>query len=330
MKKILVLGGGGFIGRHLIGSLNVDAEVEIVCFDKHIHEEYPGVKYIHEDVRNFDMSKLIKSCDIVIDLIAYANPGLYVSDPLNTFHICFTENLKIVELCVKYNKRLIQFSTCEVYGDHGLTEEPWSEYSTKFITGPTHEIRWIYSNAKQTLERIIYAYGVNGKLNYTIIRPFNFIGHDIDFLPSTQPGCPRVFSHFLDAILNTGDINLVDGGNQRRAYTYIDDAINCIIKIINRPKSCNNKIFNIGSPNNETSIKDLADLMIKTALDNDWITKRPRIVTTTGVSFYGKGYADITRRIPCIDNVTNAVKWTPTTSLTDTIYNSMAPWFNDR
>lgn len=326
--KILILGGSGFIGRNLVGSL-ANTEHIVVSLDSVPNTPQDNVTYIQTDIRNTDMNELVSASDLVIDLIAYANPSLYVSDPLNTFNICFTENLKIVELCTKYKKRLIQFSTSEVYGDHGDKSTAWNEHETTFITGPTHEIRWIYSSAKQTLERLIYAYGTQRELKYTIIRPFNFLGHDIDYLPSAQPGCPRVFSHFLDAILNNGTIKLVNGGAQKRAYTYIDDAIECIIKIINKPTACENKIFNIGSPNNETSIANLAELMIETAIANEWISDKTMIESTTGDKFYGKGYADITRRVPCIDSVCNAVDWMPTTTLKDTILYSMKPWFND-
>lgn len=325
--RILILGGSGFIGRNLVNQLSRTDHI-ITSLDSVKEELHENVRYIQADVRDIDTSDLVSQTDLVIDLIAYANPGLYVSDPLNTFHICFTENLKIVELCVKHKKKLIQFSTCEVYGDHGNSSEAWNEQQTKFITGPTHEIRWIYSNAKQTLERLIHAYGTLHSLEYTIIRPFNFIGHDIDFLPSEQPGCPRVFSHFLDAIIHCGTMRLVDGGNQKRAYTYIDDAIECIVKIIENPAASKSKIFNIGTPSNETSITNLAKLMIDTAIQNEWISRAPDIISTPGEEFYGKGYADITRRIPCIDSVCDAVNWKPTTTLSDTILFSMKPWFN--
>jgi nucleoside-diphosphate-sugar epimerase len=326
--NILILGGSGFIGRNLVKSLT-NTKHNIVSLDSVSEPPRNNITYIQADIRDLDMSELVSENDLVIDLIAYANPSLYVSDPLSTFNICFTENLKIVELCAKYKKRLIQFSTSEVYGDHGDESTAWNEHDTTFITGPTHEIRWIYSSAKQTLERLIYAYGLKQSLEYTIIRPFNFIGHDIDYLPSSQPGCPRVFSHFLDAILNGGIIKLVNGGEQRRAYTYIDDAIECIVKIINNPTVCKNKIFNIGSPNNETTIANLAHLMINTALENEWIEDKPTIESTTGTKFYGKGYADITRRVPCIKSICDVVDWNPTTTLENTILYSMKPWFGD-
>ena len=97
---------------------------------------------------------------------ALANPGLYVKIPLEVFRLNFTENLKIAECCVKHNKRLIQFSTCEVYGKTVVSalngqinnpEDPsyatFSEDESQFILGPVNKHRWIYASAKQLLER---------------------------------------------------------------------------------------------------------------------------------------------------------------------------------
>lgn len=326
--KILLLGGGGFIGRNIARKLS---NIHDICIFDLCTKSARNIdcKKICGDVRkSFSRVKnLIKEYDLIIDLIAYANPKLYVDKPLETFHTCFTENLKIVEHCARYQKKLIQFSTCEVYGNHGDACTGWVEDETVFCSGPIHEHRWIYANAKQTLERLVDIYAKFENLEYTIIRPFNFVGHDIDFLPSKEGGCPRVFSHFLDSILGSGNIKLVNGGKQKRSYTYIKDAIDCIEKIIDNPGSSRNQIFNIGSPQNETSIKQMADLMINIALDQHWIKWPPAINVVSGQDFYGKGYADIDRRVPNIDKAERLLGWRPSTSLRDTLLYSMQPWF---
>ena len=325
--KILLLGGNGFIGRHLAYNLCADHDVTVFDIDtSRLNRKYTGKK-ITGDIRVYDAEPMIEECDLVVDLIAYANPKLYVDHPIDTFDICFTENLKIVKQCVKHRKKIIQFSTSEVYGDHGSFFEPWREDSTNFITGPINEHRWIYANGKQTLERLIHIYGQFHDLKYTIIRPFNFIGHDIDYMPSEQQGCPRVFSHFVDSIRGNGDMKLVNGGLQRRAYTYIDDAIECVRLIIDNPQKSDNHIFNIGSPENETTIKNLSDMMITIARDENWIKTAPKVYTVTGKDFYGPGYADITRRIPDITKAISLLGWKPSTDLRTTLYKSMLPWF---
>tara|TARA_Y100000361_G_scaffold9552_2_gene7691 strand:- start:2465 stop:3433 length:969 start_codon:yes stop_codon:yes gene_type:complete len=319
--KILVLGGSGFIGRNLVNSIRDDFDVTILD-----SEDTDFEKKIIKDVRGVDFDSLVKSFDLVIDLIALANPKLYLDKPFETFEICFMENYRVAQACSNQKKRLIQFSTSEIYGDHGFSQSNWSEDDTSFITGPIRESRWIYSTSKQMLERLLFSMGENG-MNYTVIRPFNFIGHDIDYLPSIKSGCPRVFCHFLDAIKFNKRIKLVNGGEQMRAYTFIDDAIDCIIRIINNPDLCCRQIFNIGSPSNEVKIKDLAEKMCDIALDNKWVNEKPIIESVSGEEFYGQGYADISRRVPCIKKASNLLGWTPKTNLDQLLKQSMQPWF---
>ena len=135
----------------------------------------------------------MKGHDLVVDLVAVANPSLYLTHPLDVFHLNFTENLRIVEHCVKYSKLIVQFSTCEVYGrtvagvlgkDPAGMAFPFNEDTSPLIMGPVKNHRWIYACAKQLLERVLHAYGLEDGLNYTIIRPSNFIGPRIDYLPS--------------------------------------------------------------------------------------------------------------------------------------------------
>lgn len=328
MRNILLLGGGGFIGRHIARAICKNDIITI--YDKDISQQddsFTG-NVIKDDIQtpSVDISELINNNDIVIDLVAYANPKLYIDKPLETFNICFTENLKIAELCVKHNKRLIQFSTSEVYGNHGHRPESWKEDTTEFITGGIHEHRWVYANSKQLLERLIHIYGTTNNLNYTIIRPFNFIGHDIDYLPTHQPGCPRVFSHFLDSLIYNKPMSLVNGGQQKRAYTYINDAVDCIKRIINLPIETRQEVFNIGSPENETTIQGLGEIMIQIYNEN-WGEYNQSFLSPSGTEFYGEGYADISRRVPNVDKVIKMTGWEPRTNLRTTLLKSMAPWF---
>jgi len=229
--KILSLGAGGFIGAHLTDRLLSEGHkvVGVDLYDDKLTEllDHERLTFIKQDVRraNWDLQKLIRDSDLVIDLVAYANPGLYVKLPLEVFRLNFVENLRFVELCVQNKKRLIQFSTCEVYGRSVRTvmnkeferlEDPkyatFSEDTSEFILGPIEKHRWIYACGKQLLERVIHAYGLENRLDYTVIRPFNFIGPKIDYLLDETDGIPRVFSYFMDALMNGTQMKLVDGG----------------------------------------------------------------------------------------------------------------------
>jgi UDP-apiose/xylose synthase len=338
--RILNLGAGGFIGSHLTQRL-LDEGHTVTAVDLYSEKlteylEHPNLTFLGQDIRSKDwnLDEMIRDHDLIIDLIAYANPGLYIRMPLEVFRLNFTENLKIAEDCVRYDKRLIQFSTCEVYGRTVSSiptanlqdpEDPihatFSEDESELIMGPVSKHRWIYASAKQLLERVVHAYGLEHNFRYSIIRPFNFIGPKIDFLPSDDSaGIPRVFSYFIDACLTGSPMKLVNGGHQRRSYTYIEDAIECIYRIVQNPGGvCDREIFNIGSPFNETSIRGMAEMMrdIYKRKYFDPSIPLPEIVEVDGEEFYGKGYDDSDRRIPNITKARTLLNWEPKWTFAD-------------
>ena len=110
-------------------------------------------------------------------------------------------NLKVIKFVAKYKKRIIFPSTSEVYGM--TNDKQFKEYETKFTVGPTNKSRWIYSCSKQLLDRVIHAYGENNKLQYTIFRPFNWIGPRLDNLKKAQLGNGRVMIIFIEKLLNS-------------------------------------------------------------------------------------------------------------------------------
>ncbi|WP_447968906.1 bifunctional UDP-4-keto-pentose/UDP-xylose synthase [Nitrospira sp. M1] len=350
--KVLSLGGAGFIGSHLTERLLLENHSVVVVdyYDDKLLEllGHPGLTMLTQDIReeNWGLEKLVEDSDLVIDLIAYANPGLYVKMPLEVFDLNFTENLKIAKACRKLKKRLVQFSTCEVYGKTPASflnanlnnpSDPahaiFSEDSTNLILGPIGKHRWIYASAKQLLERVLHAYGLEDGFKYSIIRPFNFIGPKIDYLLSETDGIPRVFSYFMDALINGGQMKLVDGGHNQRCYTYIDDAIDAIYRIVENPNGiCDQEIFNIGSPHNETSIKDLAVLMKDIYANNFWQQESfdlPEIIEISSEEFYGKGYEDSDRRIPDITKARQLLSWEPKWDMVSTLKATMNYYVHD-
>jgi UDP-apiose/xylose synthase len=343
--KVLSLGAGGFIGSHLTERLLSEGH-EVLGVDTHADKlaacvGQPNFRFVQTDIgsRDFDMDAAVRDADLVIDLIAYANPGLYVKMPLEVFRLNFSENMRIAESCVRHGRRLIQFSSCEVYGKSvaGVAaaelkhpDDPrhatFAEDSSPMIMGPTTKHRWIYAAAKALLERVLHAYGLEERLDYTIIRPFNFIGPRIDYLPSQQEGIPRVFSYFMDALLTGGEMLLVDGGAQRRTYTHIDDAIDGIARIVARPEASRRQIFNLGAVGNEISIRGLAALMREIYAARFRLPGQPlaRLVEISGEQFYGVGYDDSDRRIPDITKARRLLDWEPRIGLHETIESVMA------
>ena len=348
--NILLLGAGGFIGVNLTERLLADGEHSVTAVDisdeklEHLLDTR-SLNYLHLDISNDEdkIGALVKESDVVVDLVAFANPALYVEDPVGVYDLNFTQNLKVVDQCRKHDKRLIQFSTCEVYGitaakAFGLSSKdnpcPFSEDESPLIMGPIKNHRWIYASAKQLLERVLHAYGHRDGFRYSIIRPFNFVGPRIDYLPSEAGGGnPRVFSHFMDALLyGNHPIRLVEGGMNYRAYTYIDDAVDCIVKIIEDKKNnCNGEIFNIGQPENELTIAELATKM-RDMFDEHFREEgdppRPEIVNVTAEEFYGEGYEDCDRRIADVSKAKRLLDWDAKHSVDEVIYKTMEYFVN--
>src|SRR4030043_536749 len=150
-------------------------------------------------------------------------------------------------------------------GDIAINKE-WIEYHIKkcdvaLPLGPIHKQRGIYSCSKQLLDRVIWAYGEAGRLQFSMIRPFNWIGPKLDDLYAAKEGSSRVVTQFILNLIQGEPIRLVDGGYQKRCFTYVEDGIDCLMDVIENPGGvADGQIFNIGNPANEASVKELAHM----------------------------------------------------------------------
>lgn len=326
--KILLLGAGGFVGSHLVEHLVQRADHQVVALDvtdEKLNGIDPGAFTFHR----VDISRepafvdvLIKEADLVVDLIAYANPSMYVSAPLEVFELNFMQNLEIAKSCVRHDKRLIQYSSAEVYGkaDGGAL---CNEETSGSIYGPVDKSRWIYATGKLLLERVLHAYGQAGQLDYTIVRPFNFIGSRIDYLvPAHAVGGPRVFPHFMSALLTGGPIRLVNGGHVHRAFLHIDDANTAFQTLLDRHSAASRQIFNVGNPRNNTTIRELALLMMELYRELTGSAPASRIEDMNGEDFYGAGYEDGDRLPPDISKL-GALGWQPRHDLRSALRSAM-------
>ncbi|MDK9719378.1 MAG: bifunctional UDP-4-keto-pentose/UDP-xylose synthase, partial [Trichlorobacter sp.] len=222
---------------------------------------------------------------------------------------------------VKHKKRVIFPSTSEVYGMSPDAE--FDEENSPLVLGPIAKERWSYSCAKQMLDRVIYAYGNHENLKFTLFRPFNWIGPKLDSIHTAKEGSSRVLTQFLYNILAEEPILLVDGGNQRRSFTFIEDGIDALMKIIENKDGCaDGKIFNIGNPKNDLSVKELAEKlrdMVATFPLYKEKADKCKIVETSSDSFYGKGYQDMLTRVPSVKRAKECLGWEPTTTIDDAL-----------
>ncbi|HKJ08472.1 MAG TPA: bifunctional UDP-4-keto-pentose/UDP-xylose synthase [Gammaproteobacteria bacterium] len=318
--KILILGVNGFIGNSLTERILKDRDWEVYGMDMACDKlgESLGHDRFHFVEGDITINREwieyhVKKCDVVLPLVAIATPATYVQDPLRVFELDFEANLDIVRQCVHYGKRVLFPSTSEVYGM--CPDGQFDEEHSNLVLGPIHKQRWIYSCSKQLLDRVIYAYGQQHGLRFTLFRPFNWIGPKLDDVLEPKEGSSRVLTQFISNILHGKDILLVDGGAQRRSFTYIDDGIDALLRIIENQDNCaEGRIFNIGNPANDMSVKDLAETLVRLIREYPRWSERAdkvRLVTTESESYYGSGYQDIMTRVPSIENARRHLGWAP-------------------
>ncbi len=343
MRTACILGCGGFIGSHLAERLleegwrvrGVDlADAKIAHLRGH-----PGLEFHRLDVRDeARLAPLLAGCDAVLHLSSVCNPSLYNTQTLMTISSNFLQALPIVRACRERGLWLIHFSTCEVYGrtlagyapeGSPFREDPvnylLSEDRAPLIMGPVSRTRWCYAAAKQLLERVIEAEGRENGLRHTVVRPFNFIGPRMDYVPGIDgEGLPRVVACFFKALRDEAPLPLVDGGAARRTFVAISDATEAVSRMLARPEAAQGLLFNIGAPSNEATMRALAGLMIE-----EWsaLTGRPFPHGTRDVpssQFYGDGYEDCDRRVPDITRARERLGWEPRADLRETVRRTLA------
>lgn len=322
--RILIIGANGFIGSHLIETLLTETDCLIDALDL-MQDKLEHV--IHHPRLNFQIGDMTKQsdwimthmqkADVILPLAAVATPATYVQQPLRVFELDFEANLKIVRLCAQFKKHVIFPSTSEVYGM--ATDEQFDEETTLLVTGPIVMERWIYSSAKQLMDRVIYAMGKHEGLSYTLFRPFNWYGPRLDNILNNKPGGSRVLTQFIGNILRGEDIHLVDGGEQKRCFTYIKDGVSALLSIIkNKNQAAHNCIFNIGNPEENISIRKIAEITRDTIISSypnyAEQAKKTKLLTTTGEAYFGSGYQDVTLRVPAIHRAKTLLNWSPKVS----------------
>ena len=325
--RVLILGANGFIGNHLTERL-LQENYEVYGLD--ISSDaiarflgHPNFHFVEGDISIHSewIEYHIKKCDVVLPLVAIATPIEYTRNPLRVFELDFEENLKVVRDCVKYKKRIVFPSTSEVYGM--CDDKDFDEDHSRLIVGPINKQRWIYSVSKQLLDRIIWAYGVKEGLKFTLFRPFNWMGPRLDSLDAARIGSSRAITQLILNLVEGSPIQLVDGGAQKRCFTDIKDGIDALFRIIeNRDGKCDGQIINIGNPDNEASIKELAEMLLACfeahPLRNHFPPFAGFKMTESG-HYYGKGYQDVSHRRPSIRNAKRLLGWQPTVPMRQTV-----------
>lgn len=318
--RVLILGVNGFIGNALGERLLADGNFEIYGMDRNNDMlrrfmDHPDFNFIggditiHRETMRYEISK----ADVVLPLVAIATPIEYVRNPLRVFELDFEENLRVIRYCVEYGKRVVFPSTSEVYG---MCDDPeFDEDHSRLIVGPIRNQRWIYSASKQLLDRVIYAYGQQKRLRFTLFRPFNWIGPRLDRLDSARVGSSRAITQMIFNLVEGTPIQLIDGGLQKRCFTAVEDGIEGLYRIIvDKNGACDGAIMNLGNPEGELSIKELAEILVAAFEKHPLRDRFPPFAgycVIEGTAYYGKGYQDVLSRRPSIAKAERLLDWKP-------------------
>jgi len=318
-KSVCILGGGGYLGSHLIRALLEETEYKVRAVDKTFEKltlASPRLERVQASIQEPGLLESVTAAsEIIVSTTALCTPALYNKRPVEVIEANFLDLVPLVDLCTRQGRWLIHFSTSEVYGTY---PDRMNEDESPLLLGPVQKERWTYAAAKQLLERLIWAHGQHRGLAFTIVRPFNVIGPRMDYIEGVDgEGTPRVLACFMRSLLYSEPLQLVDGGRSRRTFVSVGDFVDAVVRIVKRPECCRGEIINIGNPDNDVSIKELAEKMVSIYQSRHASGQHFSLQNIGGEVFYGPGYDDSPQRIPDISKARRLLDWSPSASMDD-------------
>lgn len=315
--KVLVTGGGGFIGSHLSEAhLARGDEVWAVDTAPHVKVrhllEHPRFHYVKASVLDAEaMEAFVLRCELVYHLAAVVGVEHYVDDPFNVLNVNILGTLNLLRLAHRHDRRMVFASTSEVYGRN--PKVPWKEDDDR-VLGSTRMDRWCYSTSKAAAEHYCWAFRRMG-LAVSVVRYFNVYGPRLDRLD-----VGRVMTIFLGQLLRGEPLTVIGTGRQTRCFTFVRDAVRATLAAGLKPEAVG-EAFNVGD-DRETSIVNLA----RTLLELDGRDPEEGIRFVRQEEVYGPRYEDIPRRVPDLGRMRSVLGVSPETSLRDGLRETL-DWF---
>jgi dTDP-alpha-D-glucuronic acid decarboxylase len=301
MSNVVVTGGYGFIGSHLVSALLRRGD-SVTIFDAAKNtrdtsidfDAHPNFRFVAGDVTDLGALEqaLTADVDTVFHLAAVVGVKNYLDDPLRVLDVNVIGTRNVLELSHRHGIRLVFASTSEVFGKN--PNPPFAEDDDR-VLGSTRTARWSYSTSKAMAEHLVFAMHTAYGLPVTVVRYFNVYG------PRQNP--IFVVSQTIHRILNGSQPLIYDSGDQTRCFTYVDDAIAGTLLAADSDVAIG-EAFNIGSMT-ETTVRDVVELAIKIA-NVDSVSDHEIIDTTAQ---YGDRYEDIPRRIPDSTKAQRELQW---------------------
>jgi dTDP-alpha-D-glucuronic acid decarboxylase len=301
MSDVVVTGGYGFIGSHLVSALLSRGD-SVTVFDlaKNTRDtsidfdRHPNFRFVQGDVTDPTAleAALTPGVDTVFHLAAVVGVKNYLNDPLRVLDVNVTGTRNVLELSHRHGTHVVFASTSEVFGKN--PSPPFAEDDDR-VLGSTQTARWSYSTSKAMAEHLVFAMHTAHALPVTVVRYFNVYG------PRQAP--IFVISQSIHRILNGRPPLLYDSGDQTRCFTYVDDAIAGTL-LASESSAAIGEAFNIGSMT-ETTVRDVVALAIKIA--NVGSVSGAEAIDTA--ARYGGRYEDIPRRIPDSTKAQRELGW---------------------
>lgn len=314
-KKVFITGGAGFIANKLIEK--IVEENSIVIYDNFARDTFsgsalanhPNIEVIRGDVLDFDsVAAAMKGAQVVVHAAAIAGIDTVILHPTKTMRVNMIGTANVLE-AARINgvsDRIIDFSTSEVFG--GMAYRVGEDECS--VTGAAGEARWSYAVSKLAGEHLAAAYNKEFKLPVVTIRPFNVYGPG-----QTGEGAILIF---IKQALKNEDINIYGDGSRIRAWCYVDDFVDGLLRCIEKPEAVGNA-FNIGNPRAVVTVYGLAQTICRVLNSESKIRFQPDLS------------ADIDLRIPSIEKARNLLGFDSKVDLEEGIRKT-ADWIiaNDR
>jgi len=296
MAKILVTGGAGFVGSHLVDRLIARGD-EVICIDNFFTGQKQNIAHLlsrsdFKLIRHDIVEPLKVEVDQIYNLACPASPVHYQHNPIKTIKTSTVGMVNMLGLAKRLNARILQASTSEVYGDPEVHPQPETYWGHVNPLGP----RACYDEGKRVAETLCMDYHRQNQVDVRIARIFNTYG------PRMHPDDGRVVSNFVMQALTNKDITLYGDGSQTRSFCYVDDLVTGLISLMDQSATIGP--INIGNPV-ETSMKDLAEQIIKLTGSQSKLTHRPLPTD------------DPQRRQPDTTLAKKHLNWQPQVSLTE-------------
>ena len=348
---VAIVGCGGFIGCHLLDAVLARTKWRVFGVDLDFYRIQHRLndercEFMVADLADKSVVERIAKYPVVVNLAAICTPSRYMAEAPEVIRSNYDHPAALADACAKSGSWLIHFSTSEVYGRTSASSGLLVEDESELAFGPVTASRWSYATAKLLTER--YIAGLKN-LKWTVVRPFNFVGPYMDFMPGVDgSGIPRVLANFSSALVRGEPLKLVNGGMAKRSFTSVFDAIDFLFALFEAGRmgfvdmaseNANNvdanleklpfsQAFNVGNPDNEITIAELANKMrmIFAEIKGVPLESIPEPEKISGVEYYGKGYDDSMRRLPSVEKAERLLGFKARTPI-DVVLRESLTWF---